>query len=469
MSDILKVYTSDQLYNMGKDLVLSKNVGITDFNDGSKTKILLQMVADITSTLSMDYKEAIYKAIPIALFEGFGFKKKSATSSTGFLRPYRKPVMLIKYIGAGTSALLTITATNISSSCTGAPADAFTFAFSSYPKTSDLKTAIDALANWECSYVKDVNCTTLYQYTAEEVLGKTNYLNATGMDIMLASDIAITVISGFSITIDSMQIYTTADATILAGTSGIQCPATNAKTGTESNISVNAIDTLNGKGYINSVIQGIENVINDSAFSGGAIAETDEERKIRFADTVNALNAGTEQGILQAVKAIDTVKSAGMITSYPFKGSNTLIVDDGSGSISSALLIAVNKVLDGDPNDISNYPGKGVAGIGYNVIAPTIVDVSIGISATRLANINVDLLSIKTSIQTAVEQYINTLQLGEDVLLSEIVRVGKNSTSAVYDLIVTSPATNVVIGSDEFARTGAGYSGVVTVTVTVAT
>ena len=325
------------------------------------------------------------------------------------------------------------------------------------------------MTNWECTAVKDVNCDTLYQYTAEEILGKTNYLAATGMDIMLASDIAITVIEGYSVSIDSMQIVTTAEATILAGTSGIQCPAQNTTAGTIGNIAVNAIDTASGKGYINSVIDGIESVINDSAFSGGAEAESEESRAIRFADTVNALNAGTEQGIIVAIEAIDSVKSAGMRTSYPFRGSNTVIVDDGSGSIGSALLAEVNKVIDGDPNDLTNYPGKGVAGIGYIITAPVIVDINIGISATRLPNVNVDLLEIKNSIQTAIEQYINTLTLGEDVLLSEVIRVGKNSNAAIYDFIVTSPASNVAINEDEFARTGAGTTGVVTVTVTVAT
>lgn len=469
MADILKVYTSDQLVTMAMNLILASASGITDFNDGGKTKAIIQMVADIVSTVSMDEKEAIYKAIPIALYEGFGFEKKAAVSATGYIRPYRKPAMTIKYTGAGTSAKITITSTNITAACTGAPADAFTYAFSGYEKTSDLATVINALANWECTAVKDVNCNTLYQYTAEEIIGKTNYLAATGMDIMLATATAITVTEGYSVSIDSMQIITTAEATILAGTSGIQCSSKNTTTGTIGNIAVDAIDTANGKGYINSVIDGIESVINDSAFSGGAEAESDEARAIRFSDTVNALNTGTEQGILTAIEAIDSVKSAGMRTSYPFRGSNTIIVDDGSGSIGSTLLALVNKVIDGDPNDLTNYPGKGVAGIGYIIVAPTIVDVSIGITATRLPNVNVDLLEIKNSIQTAVEQYINTLTLGEDVLLSEIVRVGKNSNAAIYDFIVTSPASNIAVNEDEFARTGAGTTGVVTVTVTVAT
>lgn len=469
MADILKVYTAEQILNMERDLIIAKSVGITDFNDGSKVKAILQTVSDIVSTVEMDMKEGLYKAIPIALYEGFGFTIKSASSATGFIRPYRRPAMVLKYSGAGTSASITITSTNITVAVVGAPSDAFTYAFSSYEQTSDLAAEIDSLSNWSCEAVKDVSNNTLYQYSSEEIIGKIDFRNTTGMDIMLNSDIEIPVIEGYSVSIDNMQIITTAEATIEAGTSGVQCPARNTTTGTRGNIAVNAIDTQNGKGYINSVIDGIEQVINDSAFSGGAAEETSAERTLRFKKTVNALNAGTKQGIIVAIEAIDGVKSAGMRTSFPFRGANTIIVDDGSGSISADLLAEVNKVIDGDPNDLSNYPGKGVEGIGYIITAPTIVPASVGITATRLPNINVDLLEIKNDIQTAVEQYINTLQLGENVLLSEIIRVGKNSNAAIYDFIVTSPVSNIAVSEDEFARTGAGTGGTVTVTVTVAT
>ena len=121
-----------------------------------------------------------------------------------------------------------------------------------------------------------------------------------------------------------------------------------------------------------------------------------------------------------------------MRTSYPFKGTNTIIVDDGSGVISTTLNDAVEKVLYGDPNDILNYPGKNAEGIGYNIIAPVIVPVDIGVLVYRLPNVNVDLTEISTDVQTAIEQYVNTRALGENVLLSEIVRVGKNRSEEAH-------------------------------------
>jgi len=469
MADILKVYTAEQLYAMYRLKLSMDGVGRTDFNEGSKVRSLLEGVSEITSVIQMDHKEAIAKAIPIALYQGFGFTKLGATNAIGYIRPYRKPALWIKYTGVGTSALITSTAAIISSAVVGAPGDAFSFAYAANPNASDLVAAIDALANWEATLVQDAPSTQLYQYTAKEAVAATNYLNTTGLDLMLATALAVSVLAGYSVSVDNMQIITTAAATILAGESGIQCAAQVQSTGTVGNIAVNAIDTLNGKGYISSQIDGIEQCINDSAFSGGAPAETDAQRKTRFSQTVTALNAGTKAGIEAAIRAITGVRSVGMRTSYPFKGTNTILVDDGSGVISPTLLAEVEKVLYGDPDDLSNYPGKNAEGIGYNIAAPTIVAVSIGITAYRLPSVNVDLLEIKDAVQTAVEQYVNTRQLGENVLLSEIIRVGKNANAAVYDMVVTSPTVNVVIDDDEFAKTGAGTGGTVTVTVSIAT
>ena len=471
MADILKIYTKEQLYVMYRSYILAKDVGLTDFNEGSRIRTLLESDSEIISSVSMDFKEALYKAIPIALYQGFGFSKLGAVKATGSLRIYREPLFYVEYTGAGTSAKITSGAAIFASAVTGAPADAFSLAYVTYATVESLVNAIDALANWSATLVKSGSAasTGIYQYTAKEAVAATNYLNADGLDITLQTDAAITINEGFSVSIDNLTILTTADGSIAAGetSAAIACEVQTAGTG--GNLAASAIDTKNGKGSINSSIDGVEQVRNDSAFSGGDTAETDAERKTRFSETVNSLNAGTESGIIAAIKGVSGVRSVGMRTSYPFKGTNTILVDDGSGTISATLQAAVEKVLYGDANDYINYPGKNVAGMGYNISAPTIVPVDLGIIVYRLPNINVDLTEIGTDVKTAIEQYVNTRSLGQDVLLSEVVRVGKNSNAAAYDLIVNSPASNKSIAESEFAKTGSGTGGTVTVTVSVST
>jgi uncharacterized phage protein gp47/JayE len=473
MADILKVYTAEQLYIMYRNIILADNVGLTDFNEGSRPRALLESNSEIVSSISMDFKEAIYKAIPIALYEGFGFGKISELKAQGFLRLYRKPALWIRYTGAGTSAKITNTSITFDSACIGAPSDAFSFAYASYPTIADLVLAIDGLANWEATLVGDgsIDCIDLYQYTGEEAIGKFNYLNTAGLDIALATDLAISVPMGYSVTLNENTFLTTLAGTLLAGDASVIIAAEASLAGIQGNISAAAIDIQNGKGYINSGIDGIDYVINDAAFAGGAAEETSTQRKTRFKETVNALNAGTKEGILAALRAITGIRSVGMRTSYPFKGSNTIIVDDGSGSgtLSTALLAEVEKVLYGDPNDFLNYPGKNAEGIGYIIAAPVIVPVNVSIAVYRLPNVSVDLLEIKNDVQTAVEQYINTRALGENVLLSEITRVSKNANAAVYDMVINSPASNIAISDNEFSKTGTGTGGAVTVTVSIAT
>lgn len=468
MADILKIYTAEQLKEIYRLYLLAKNTGITDFNAGAVVNTLIESNSDIISSIAMDFKEGIIKAIPIELFEGFGFTRLDAEKATGYIRPYRTPVFWIKYLGSGTSALLTSNGTTMSSSVTGAPGDNFTFAYITYPTVQALVTAIDNLVNWEATLIGDgsIDSVDLYQYTSEEVIDSVNYIYTEGLDIMLATDTAISVTTGFSVTINGLQVATTAAGTIPAGDSGVQVAAEVQTAGEDGNLIANAIDTASGSGTIDSVINGIEYVINDSAFSGGAEQETVTERQVRFSENVNNLNAGTEYGIITELKKITGVRSVGIRENYPFKGTNTILVDDGTGAISTTLLAAIELRLYGDLTDRLNYPGKNTAGISYIIEAPTTTAVDVTVSLQKLSTVDVDNSTITTLVQSAIEQYINTRKLGEDVIVSEIVRTARDASSAVYDVTISNPSANVSIGAGSFAKTGAGSGGTVTVTLT---
>ena len=470
MADILKVFTAEQLIELYRQYLLSKNTGLTDFNEGSKTKALIESNSEIISTISMDFKEGLTKAIPIALYQGFGFARLGAVNANGFIRPYREPLFTIEYTGVGTSALITSTTAIMSATVTGAPSDAFSLDYATYPTVDDLVAAIDALTNWSATVVSTkgtIDSEDIFQYTNKEAVAATNYLMTDGLDIMNNDAILITVTEGFSVSVDDLIISTTEEKTIAAGESGVQCPAEVNETGVIGNIGAGSINTKLAKGSIASAIDGIEQCINDSAFSGGSEKETAAQRQVRFAQTVNSLNAGTKEGILSEIRKVTGVRSVGMRTSFPFRGTNTIVVDDGSGTLSAALRAAVETALYGDPNDLLTWPGKNAEGIGYNIVAPDIIDVDIAVNVFRLATVNVELATIELTVKNAIEQYVNTRQLGENVLLSEIIRVGKNSTAAAHDFVIVSPSANIVIPDTGFAKTGAGTEGSVTVTGSV--
>ncbi len=463
---IYKAYTAEQLFEMYRNYIVG-NSDITDFNEGSVIRAIIESNAEIVSQTQMDFKIALARSIAVAIYEGFNFKKKEAIAASGFLTLRRKPSFSLSYSGAGTSAKITINGTSLIVAVIGAPADAINLDFATYPKISDLVTAIDGLSNWSAVGYDNVDSSTLFLYDDVEIIGNKTYANVNGMDVLKQTDAEILIPAGFSVTINGIVFQTTIEGLVLAGSSKTNISAQCTVTGITGNIAALGIDTANGKGVINGNVDGIQNVINFSAFSGGQIAESELLRKLRFNEAVLALNAGTERGILAEIKKIDGVINAGIRPNYPFKGINTIIVDDGSGTISSDLRAKVMKALEGDPNDFQNWPGKGTAGIGALLVVPTIVPVNVSITVYRLSRVRVSISEIITDVQSAVENYINTLQLGQPVLVSEIIKVSKNANAGVYDMVVHAPAANVSVSEQEFARTGTGTGASVTVNVVI--
>jgi hypothetical protein len=149
---------------------------------------------------------------------------------------------------------------------------------------------------------------------------------------------------------------------------------------------------------------------------------------------------------------------------YPYAGTNTVVVDDGTGTISSTLLAEVNKVLFGDPDDLAQYPGCGAAGITFVIIAPTINAVPVTLAVYRIGSLS-DETEIITKVQSAIERYINTRTLGQDVVWTELVALAKKAHAAIYDIAMSTPLINVPINETNVARTGTVYGASVIITV----
>ncbi len=78
--------------------------------------------------------------------------------------------------------------------------------------------------------------------------------------------------------------------------------------------------------------------------------------------------------------------------------------------------------------------------------APTVVDYSIEVNLTNYNNaIDADVISKATA---ALQGYVNTNLniLGNDVIVTEIIALGKIE-GEVYDIAVVSPSSNVVAGA----------------------
>jgi len=473
MSEILKIFSAEQQYNIMRDKIIADNVGLTNFNVGSRIRSILEAVALLESTTGLDYLEGLRRAIPVALYDGFGFKKKAAMASYGYLKAVRKPAFTLHYTGIGTSALVTNNALTFDITVTGAGGDNVSADLTVYDTVSSLVTYLDGLSNYSCSLIKDGNSASenLYYYSGKEIIGSSDFLDNDGLDIMTSSAgaLTLTIPQFFQVGLDNLVFQTIIAGSILAGEAhSADIPAECASSGVEGNIAVHGIDTSVGKGFIMTFISGIDYATNDSAFSGGSEEETDLEQSRRFQVYVKGLSGSTVYGLQSAALSVAGVKSVTVKEAYPKAGQVTLICDNGSGFLSSDLILELNKVIDGDVDDLLNYPGARAAGITVNIQPPSVIETNVVIMVYRVG-VLADEDEIKAAVQTAIENYINTRQLGQDVVYTEMVALAKKAHPAIYDVYISVPASNVSINDEYVARTGAGTGATVTVSLTTYT
>lgn len=258
-------------------------------------------------------------------------------------------------------------------------------------------------------------------------------------------------------------IETIAAGTIDDGdTDSLAIAAQATEVGTDGNFIILGLNTVDGTCNFVDTIDGVENVKNSTAFTGGDDEETDNQQLARFRGTVNGLTTSTKQGLLKATLDINGVKSADVIINYPEKGVNTIYADDGTGSLSPALETEILKVLNGDSSDPINYPGKAAAGITCLVSAPQITLVDIALTIYRLPAKSITDATLITLAETAIQSYLNTRRFSEDVILEAVDTAVMNCHPEVYDVVITNPTANVVITGYYLARAG-------TITITVVT
>ena len=115
----------------------------------------------------------------------------------------------------------------------------------------------------------------------------------------------------------------------------------------------------------------------------------------------------------------------------------------------TGLIEEVQKVVNGDTGDRSNYPGHRAGGVLAKVQAP------MAISQTVTVNIDVmagyDQATVQAAVEAVVSAYINGLGINEDVIYNELVeRI--MSVTGVYDCNLTYPTDNQTINDGQIAR-----------------
>ena len=113
------------------------------------------------------------------------------------------------------------------------------------------------------------------------------------------------------------------------------------------------------------------------------------------------------------------------------------------------LVSHVQRVVNGDPTDRVNFPGFSPAGVAVQVLGPEVVTVTMEIALTLDPSVSFDTISVE--VENAVISYINNLGLGDEVVLTEVIRQAK-SIVGVFDLEIVTPLENIIVSANQIAR-----------------
>ena len=139
------------------------------------------------------------------------------------------------------------------------------------------------------------------------------------------------------------------------------------------------------------------------------------------------------------------------------KGTGQFQITDVGGLIAGTQVIAhyiyytnliaeVQKIMEGDPNNYINYPGVKAAGVFLSVEQPVIKRVTVVASITAKDGYTES--DLAPLVRNAIESYITSLRIGEDVISSKII---DNAFSVVglADIRLVTPRANITVLESE--------------------
>lgn len=121
----------------------------------------------------------------------------------------------------------------------------------------------------------------------------------------------------------------------------------------------------------------------------------------------------------------------------------------GAYTYTRGLVAYVQRLVNGDMTDRENFPGLNASGTKIVVVVPTIITPQIQIQVVAAAGvIDANLIAI---VKAVIQAYINSLGIGQQVILAEIVRLVK-SLSGVANCKVLSPSSDVSVAAGQLPR-----------------
>lgn len=183
--------------------------------------------------------------------------------------------------------------------------------------------------------------------------------------------------------------------------------------GSGGNVAIGAISTVYG-----ASILGIDSVTNTVAFSNGLDEETDQQLINRFRLAIASLSKGTVAAYQFAIASLQvnlqcTVQENTAYDGTPTPGLNTVVVDDGSGAIPSALVTAATTAVN----------AVRAASIRVGVYAATKTNANVVMTLELGPGYAAQRPTIVAKVANAVSLYISAVGLGNSLSYFGVAQV----------------------------------------------
>lgn len=298
----------------------------------------------------------------------------------------------------------------------------------------------------------------IFGFERKEGAKSTGYITITRSDLTPTGNITFPV---FTIDLYGLQFETTQENILGDGASSMVVEARALALGLDGNIQAYSIDTDNGDGTIippdGFTIQ-YGRIYNNVDFQNGTDEESDSDREIRFQEFINSLGKATEQGIKAEVlkhpdvQDVTVTSNINPYTGLPETGWVSVYISDGTANPPQLLLDEILKIVEGDENDIENYPGIAAAGVQVYVGTMEVQEIDITYSLEVKSSSSLTALEAEDLATQGAYKYVNFLPMGEDVLIETLKAYILTSSEDFYKVIISLPLSDVSVPANKAAR-----------------
>ena len=205
-------------------------------------------------------------------------------------------------------------------------------------------------------------------------------------------------------------------------------------------------------GFINTIttaIVGVDTVTNALQFTTGVDTETDAALRVRFVNYIASLSKATKAAISYAITSIQTGVNFVLTENLTYAGAAQLdyfyaVVDDGSGSPPGSFITAVSNAIDAVRPITSTF----------GVYAPVVVTANVVMTITTGSGYVH--ATVATSVQAALQAYINALPIGATLPYTQLAAVayGVGGVTNVSGITLNSGTADLLATQQQVIKAG---------------